>query len=350
VAVLLALTAALLFALAGAAQQRAASWVLRPSGASAGNLVQRGLHQAARLAGTPLWLAGWSADAAGFVVQASALRDGSLSVVQPLLVTTILFSLPLAAIGGRHRPRPADWAAAAAVCAGLVTICAGEHPRTAGPPHGGRVVVATLAVAAVAAGLAAAARRGRARAVLLSMAAGTLFSIGAAMTKLVCTGIGEHGVWAMLGYWPGYVLAAASLAGVVLQQRGFATGSLPVTMTALTVTEPLISYLFGVVALGEPGPRGAAGLACAVVGSLVLGAAIALLARSPLLRHATAAPEASALRAGVVGPAEFGEELVAAVRPLRVLLHDALEERRDVVPSGVLRVPNVLPVVVTGLQ
>ncbi len=43
----------------------------------------------------PLWLFGWVALAGSFVFQALALRDGQLSVVQPLLVTELVFVLVL---------------------------------------------------------------------------------------------------------------------------------------------------------------------------------------------------------------------------------------------------------------
>jgi uncharacterized membrane protein len=43
----------------------------------------------------PMWLAGWGALAGGFVFQAPALHVGQLSVVQPLLVTELVFALAL---------------------------------------------------------------------------------------------------------------------------------------------------------------------------------------------------------------------------------------------------------------
>src|SRR5687767_12493030 len=47
---------------------------------------------------------------------------------------------------------------------------------------------------------------------------------------------------------------------------------------------------------------------------------------------------------------EPAQELVAARRPLGVLLHHLLEELRDVVVPAVAGVADVLPVVVAGLQ
>jgi len=43
----------------------------------------------------PQWLAGWGAEIGAFVFQAVALHFGSISVVQPLLVTELVLALVL---------------------------------------------------------------------------------------------------------------------------------------------------------------------------------------------------------------------------------------------------------------
>src|SRR3954470_5704092 len=54
--------------------------------------------------------------------------------------------------------------------------------------------------------------------------------------------------------------------------------------------------------------------------------------------------------AGVLLVGQLAEELVALRGPAGVLLHHLLEELRDVVVAAVLGVPDVLAVVVPGLQ
>jgi Protein of unknown function (DUF1203) len=54
--------------------------------------------------------------------------------------------------------------------------------------------------------------------------------------------------------------------------------------------------------------------------------------------------------AALLGVGDLPQELVAALGSRRVLLHDLAEEARDVVQPGVLRIPDVLPVVVPGLE
>ncbi|MBO0774199.1 MAG: DMT family transporter, partial [Actinobacteria bacterium] len=300
----LALLAALLFALAGAAEQRAASRVIGPpAGAGraaagdagwqrmgrvrrAGYRVRRGLRLAGRLLHNPLWISGWVADGLGFAAQARAVHAGSLSVVQPVLVTTLLFSLPLAAAGSRNRLRWSDWAGGLATCAGLALVLSGRREAAAPEVHQPRLMlmVALLVAAAGGLALAARARLARGRAVPLAVAAGVMFALGAAFTKLVTDSLATRGVAETATYWPSYALIVVSASGLVLQQAAFTAGSLPATMTALTITDPLLSYALGIGGFGEHAPHGAGRLAFGLVGLGLAVAGIGLLARSPLLR------------------------------------------------------------------
>src|SRR3954447_8478499 len=83
----LALGAAVCFALAATLQQKGA---LGEGGVSLA-------HPASlfRLLRQYWWLAGTGVLFAGYALQAVALDNGRLSVIQPLLVTTIVFALPL---------------------------------------------------------------------------------------------------------------------------------------------------------------------------------------------------------------------------------------------------------------
>ena len=86
-AAILALVAAFLFAVAATLQQKGAL-----------NLPEVSLRDPAslaRLAGQTMWLLGTLALLTGYVFQAAALDRGRLAIIQPLLVTTVVFALPL---------------------------------------------------------------------------------------------------------------------------------------------------------------------------------------------------------------------------------------------------------------
>src|SRR6202011_2170047 len=106
VAISCALFSSLLYALASVLQHRAA--IAQPQ--------DKSLHLGllARLVTKPLWLAGIAADGLGFVFQFVALGHGSLILVQPLLVSGLLFALPLGAWLAHTRLGRQDWIGAAA--------------------------------------------------------------------------------------------------------------------------------------------------------------------------------------------------------------------------------------------
>ena len=117
--IVLALVAALLFAVGTVLLQRAG--MDEPAGGSDSGLLLR-------MARRPVWLAGIAADGLGFAAQAAALSLGRLAVVQPLLVTSVVFSLPLGARFTGQRIRPADVAAAALVVGALVAFLVVADP------------------------------------------------------------------------------------------------------------------------------------------------------------------------------------------------------------------------------
>ena len=88
-AALLALLAAVLFALSAALQQRGQLTLARRGRAVKGPV---GL---VRLLAIPVWLVGTLVLIGGYVTQGAALDRSTLVVVQPLLVTTIVWALPL---------------------------------------------------------------------------------------------------------------------------------------------------------------------------------------------------------------------------------------------------------------
>src|SRR6478735_2875376 len=83
----LALVAAFLFALAATLQQKGALNLPTISLAQPGSLL--------RLVGQTTWLIGTLVLLVGYLFQAGALDRGRLSVIQPLLVATVVFALPL---------------------------------------------------------------------------------------------------------------------------------------------------------------------------------------------------------------------------------------------------------------
>jgi drug/metabolite transporter (DMT)-like permease len=316
VVVVLALVSAALSAVSAAGQHRAASGVARVRGAG-GTAARTGAAGfALALVTSPLWLGSWGLDVGAFLAQAGALHLGALSVVQPLMVTTLLCTLPLAALGRGRRPSAGDWAGAIVLSAGLALVLSARgsvgEGRTA-PGAGLVVVLAGLVALVVLLVVVARGRSASVRAAVLGVAAGALFGVGAALTKLTAGVAGSQGLVGLLTSWPGYALAVASVASIVLQQSAYAAGPLATVMTAVVITDPLTSYLLGVVGFGEPLPGPGAPLAVTALGMLALALGVARLARSPLLQPVPPAVPAQAA-AVPAEPARVVPELVAVRR------------------------------------
>src|SRR5580693_6987249 len=85
---------------------------------------EKGWRLVAYLFRQPPWLLGWVAAAGAFACQAVALHYGQLSVVQPILVTELVFVLVLRRLWIRQDVAQAAWAAALVVGGALAAFLA----------------------------------------------------------------------------------------------------------------------------------------------------------------------------------------------------------------------------------
>jgi hypothetical protein len=241
-AVLLAVLSAFLFAMAAVAQQREAAAT-----------DAKGLALMLALARNPRWWAGVAGDTGGYVFQAAAIAVGSLLVVQPLLVLSLLFALPLAA---RWNQRPIArselwWALALCVALALFMLAGNPDGGVDVAPFRKWLVPLVVCGAFLVAGLATMlAGRGRAKVVGMSVAAGVFFGLSSALTKPVMNHLGA-GLDVLLTSWETYLLIACGGAGLVLQQMAYQAGSLEISLPAITVLDPVISSMLGIAALSE---------------------------------------------------------------------------------------------------
>jgi len=228
----------------------------------------------------PLWWAGTLAAAAGYVFQALALAHGSLLLVQPLLVSSLLFALPMSARLCHQRISWADWGWAALLTAALaVFVLVGQpregHNRSPVPAWTLALVlnVPLVTVCVIAARRAA----GRPRAMLLAVPVAVLLGMIAVVTK-ICTHRLAVGGWHGLLTAPApYVLVTLAAALTVLQQSAFQAGALQASVPIMLVGEPVVAVVLGVVVLGEHvAVRGPAALVLVIAVGAMAAAAVAL--------------------------------------------------------------------------
>lgn len=284
----LALVAAMLFAVASAAQQRSAATV--PDEQAGGLRLIRVLVR------RPLWWVGTLSDGGGYVAQAAALGFGSLLLVQPLLVTTLLFALPLSARWAGRRLRRADWGWAVLLSVALALfVVVGEPTEGVDTATLAQWLPTLVVLGVIVAGcvVGAAARRGTSRAVLLAVVTGVAYGLAAALTKSVVSLL-DDGVLTLLTSWETYALVVALVGGTLVQQSAFQAGDLGASLPTITVGEPVVAVAIGVVVLSEQLRAGGAEWAVIAVLVAVLVVATVRLARSAA--RTSARPDA--VRAG----------------------------------------------------
>lgn len=199
------------------------------------------------------WVLGRALAGAGVVAQALALRTGALSAVQPLMLTGIVFAVPLSAwLDGRPTPRGQLRAVLLGI-AGLAAFLAALSPDdgTTQPGSADWVTVFAVCGGSVLLLLAAAGRRcGGLRASLLGVATGTLFGLSAALLKADAVRFGD-GIPALLTQWTVYAWLGVCVLALVLNQNAFQGTSLAAPLTTLALSEPLVALAIGIGFFGE---------------------------------------------------------------------------------------------------
>jgi drug/metabolite transporter (DMT)-like permease len=270
----LALVAAFLFALAATLQQKGAL-----------NLPEISLRHPsslARLAAQSMWLAGTIALLTGYAFQAAALDRGRLAIIQPLLVMTVVFALPLGYVLTSQVVGRREVIGSGVIVLGLALFAIFGDPaggRENAP--GGEWAIAIAVLAALSGALLVFGGRGglTVKAAVYGTVAGILFGLSAALTKptleFLHAGLGE-----LLSHWEPYVLAIAGVLGFVLQQVSLGTGRLAPSVATVSVANPVVGILLGIVLLDERLSRPAwhvavacTGLALALVGAVVIALA-----------------------------------------------------------------------------
>jgi drug/metabolite transporter (DMT)-like permease len=270
----LALVAAFLFALAAALQQKGAL-----------NLPEISLRDPAtlaRLAGQRMWLLGTVALLTGYVFQAAALDRGRLAIIQPLLVTTVVFALPLGYFLTSQRVGRFEVIGSGVIVLGLALFA------IYGDPAGGNENAPNdewaIAIAVLAGISAALLLYGRGKGLTVTAAvygtvAGILFGLSASLTKPTLDYLHES-IGELLSHWEPYALAIAGILGFVLQQVSLGTGKLAPSVATVSVANPIVGILLGILLLDErlsrPGWHilvACIGLGVALVGAVLIATA-----------------------------------------------------------------------------
>ncbi|MBZ8177525.1 hypothetical protein GP475_01365 [Corynebacterium poyangense] len=202
----------------------------------------------------PLWWAGLSTSLIAYGLQILALGFGPLLIVQPILVMSLMFTLPISALYDGRRI-PVDeifWSGVLSIAVAVVVLL--------GRPVGGRqsigihhwipaLLVGAIAIATIYR-LAGRLIR-REKALLLGLVTGAIFGYVAVFSKAVADAIGRGGFIYLLTQWELYALIASALLGTAIQQIAFDAGALKNSLPAMKIGEPIVAFVLGFSVLGE---------------------------------------------------------------------------------------------------
>ena len=247
-AAFLALVAAVCFALAAALQQRGQFALARR-----GNAVE-GVGGLVRLLAVPAWLLGTAVLLIGYGTQGAALDRGKLVVVQPLLVTTIVWALPLGYwLTAQHVARRQVLGALVVVIGLALFVLVGDPDAGVDTTSSRNFLIAVVVITAIVVALLLWMHGKNApalRAAVLGVCAGLFFGLSATFAKPVLDDL-HVSVGEAAGDWRSWALLCFGFAGFLIQQLSLATGQLAPAMAAVSVSNPAVSVLLGILLYQE---------------------------------------------------------------------------------------------------
>lgn len=270
----------------GTVLQRIAAQRVPPGDAFSVRLVRHLVH-------SPAWLGGIAVIVGAALCQALALGLGTLSLVQPILVTELPFTLLIACAVSRRRLSPVGWAASLMVAAGLGLALAAAAPAEGRDPVTAGVWVLALGVsgACMAACVVAALPRprGKARAALFASASAIGYALTATLMKAAADTFSRGGLGAFLATWQTYAFVGAGAIALFLLANAMESGPLIASQPPLTLGEALASLALGILVYGDR-VRGGWWLVPEGIGAVLVTWGVLLLPRVETESGTTAPP------------------------------------------------------------
>ncbi|MGY5030070.1 DMT family transporter [Streptomyces sp. 900116325] len=232
------------------------------------------------------WLAGIGLMVSGMALGALALGKGEVSVVEPLLATNLLFAMALSRHRTGQRLGRQGWAGLWLLAGGVTAFLLG------GRPQGGETITNALqhwlvvgVVVGIALLLTTFAKRSQhgAAAALLAVAAGLLYGLQDALTRMSGQLLSDSGWTTLMTSWQPYAVVVLGVTGLILVQSAFETAPLRMSLPALTAAQPLAGIACGIGFLGDQVRTDAGALAWQAAGLVAIVVGIVLLGMHPAM-------------------------------------------------------------------
>jgi hypothetical protein len=279
----LGVSAALLLGLGWVLQQRVAATFTR-SHLTAWRLLLA-------LVRRPWWWIGIGSMTLGQTLSAWALQLAPVTLVEPLLVSCLLFAFFFAAVMARHAPRWQEVVGTVMLASALAAFLAVGDPRAdahADPGLSAITFAAGLSVAVAFAIVATAMTMGRRNrllpgAVLFATAAGIMYGLQDAATRGAIVHAERNNLVALMSTaWP-YLVVGAATTGVILSQTAFRDARLDHSLPPTAAAQPIAGIILGLALLGDHLTVHGGALAVEAVSLVAMLTAVFIIGRSPQL-------------------------------------------------------------------
>ena len=202
----------------------------------------------------PTWWLSLSLAWLAYGFQAVALAFGTLLVVQPILVLSLLLTLVLSAKVERRKMEIDEsfWATVLTVAVGVLVVLGRPEPGAREASISEWLIAVGAGVVVMTVTAVAAKQQGSVmRAFLLGAICGAIFGYLAVFSKTTVDAFVRGGIPELVTTWPLYALLAAAVVGTIVQQYAFSAGNLSRSLPAMKIFEPLLAYALGMTLLGE---------------------------------------------------------------------------------------------------
>lgn len=248
--------------------------------ASSNRLSMAGLLRLFRI---PKWLLGLLFVFLGAAIHLTALSFAPVSVVQPVGILAVPWSVLLAARIHKHHITRNMWTAVAITVAGVVgfTVFSSLFAKGDREVSFQPVLISFLVVCAICAVLSFFATRAApwAKATLWSATGATFYGLASGLMKHAMDLVQKH---AHQLTSPTFVASVVMMLacyglGVWMIQQGYASGPAEITVGTMTTVDPFVAVLFGLIVLGEGGDMGLGPtLGMAVTGAIAVWGVVLL--------------------------------------------------------------------------
>lgn len=242
------------------------------------------------------WLVGMIATLAGLGLQVVALGFGPLLLVQPLLVTSLLFTNSFIAWMVRQHTDKILMLGGVLCVAGLAAFLVVAKPQQQSDriTEGAALLPLAITFGVIVVGCVVLAFRTNrsARVLALALATGILYGVTAGLMKIV-SGQFRLGLGEPFAHWALYTVCVIGPMGFLLSQNTFQQGKLVTFAVAIiTTVDPLVGVGIGVSWFGETVSVTPGALVGEIISGLVIIAGIIVLAhRGEQLKQHAALPE-----------------------------------------------------------